>query len=267
MSDRRSIESKADSLERRSEEENLMLEKESDELEVLEEVFDRFTREGIDKLMRKNVINKIHGVIKAGKEARVYWGEAPNEDELAIKIYYTTTADFRRGMMKYIEGDPRFKKIKRGTHSLIYMWTQKEFKNLQLCERAGMNTPKPITFNKNILVMTFIGSDGIPAPLLREVSLDYPEEFYMDLLSELRLLYTGARLVHGDLSEYNIMIWNKIPVIFDLSQALLVTHPLSDELLQRDISNVNKYFKRLGMDTAENDKLEQWVKGGTKNLY
>jgi RIO kinase 1 len=267
MSDRRSIESKADSLERRSEEENLMLEKESDELEVLEEVFDRFTREGIDKIIRRNVIDKIHGVIKAGKEARIYWGEAPSGDELAIKIYYTTTADFKRGMIKYIEGDPRFKKIQRGTRSLIYMWTQKEFKNLQLCDKANVNTPKPIAFNKNILVMTFIGSDGVPAPLLREVSLDDPGKFYLDLLSELRLLYTGARLVHGDLSEYNIMVWNEVPVIFDLSQALLVTHPISDELLQRDISNVNTYFKRLGVVIAENDKLEQWVKGGAKDLY
>lgn len=267
MSDRGSIEREADAIERRYEEESLMLKKRQEEFKVIEEVFDRLTLEGVYKLMHRKTIDRIHGVIKAGKEARIYWGEDPDGAELAIKIYYTTTADFRRGMLKYIEGDPRFKRLRKDPRSIIYTWTQKEFKNLQLAEEAGVNAPRPITFYRNILVMSFIGRDGVPAPLLREVDTADPETFYRRLLQEMRLLYTGARLVHGDLSEYNIMVWEEVPVIFDVSQAVLTAHPLSDALIRRDIGNVNAYFRKLGVEVADAEAMERWVKGGAEDLY
>mgnify|MGYP001035980991 CR=1 FL=1 len=267
MSDREHIERGADAIERRYEEESLMLEKRSEEFKVIEEVFDRPTLEGVYKLMRRGTIDRIHGAIKAGKEGRIYWGEGPEGAELAIKIYYTATADFRRGMLKYIHGDPRFKRVRRDPRSIIYTWTQKEFKNLQRAEEAGVNAPRPIAFYRNILVMSFIGSDGLPAPLLREIELVDPEAFYRLLLREMRLLYTGAGLVHGDLSEYNIMVWEDAPVIFDVSQAVLKVHPLSDALIRRDIGNVNAYFRRLRVEVADAERMERWVRGGAEDIY
>lgn len=267
MSGRDRVEREAEAAERRYEEESLMLDKRQEEFKVIEEVFDRPTLEGVYKLIHQKVIDEIHGVIKAGKEARIYWGKDPEDRELAIKIYYTSTADFRKGMMQYIQGDPRFKRVRRSSvRNVIYTWTQKEYKNLQLAEEAGVNAPRPIAFNRNILVMTFIGHDGVPAPLLREVELSDPDEFYSELIREVRLLYTGAGLVHGDLSEYNIMVWQEAPIIFDVSQALLTNHPLSESLIQRDIANVNYYFGRLGVDTFEDGKLEMWVKGESEDL-
>ena len=267
MSDERAHEAEADAIERRYEEESLMLEKRSEDFKVIEEVFDRPTLEGVYRLFRKGTIDKIHGVIKAGKEARIYWGTSPEDDELAIEIYYTATAEFRRGMLKYIEGDPRFKRIKKGPRSLIYTWAQKEYKNLQKAEEAGVNAPRPIAFYRNILVMGFIGVDGVPAPLLREADPKDPENFYHRLLGEIRLLYTSANLVHGDLSEYNVMVWEDAPVVFDVSQAVLVAHPLSDALIRRDIENVNSYFSRLGVEVMDAETLETWVKGGAEGLY
>jgi len=264
LSDPGSTERAADSLERRYEEESLMLNKRSEEFKVIEEVFD--TLQGVYKLMHRRIIDRIHGVIKAGKEARVYWGRNAEDAELAIKIYYTATADFRRGMMKYIKGDPRFKRVRKDSRGVIYLWTQKEFKNLKLAEEAGVNAPRPIAFYRNILVMSFIGSDGVPAPLLREVDLADPEAFYRRLLREMRLMYTGAHLVHGDLSEYNIMVWEDAPVIFDVSQAVLKVHPMSDALIRRDISNVNAYFSRAGVEVIDAEKVELWVKGGAEDL-
>ena len=266
MSERDRIERKAEAYERHHEERDLMLTKRQENYKVIEEVFDHLTIEGIYKLIRQRVIGDIEGVIKAGKEARIYWGTSPEQKELAIKIYYTSTADFRKGMLKYIEGDRRFKRIKKSPRGIIYTWTQKEFRNLQAAVESGVNAPRPIAFNRNILVMTFIGEDGIPAPLLREVDLEDPTEFYKMILLELKLLYTKASLVHGDLSEYNIMVWEGKPVIFDVSQALLIEHPLANSLLQRDIKNVNAYFKRLGADIIESEKVETWVKGGSENL-
>ena len=266
MSDRRQIDKEADRIERRYEEESLMLEKRSEKFKVVDEVFDRLTREGVDKLIRRKVIERIHGVIKAGKEAHIYWGETPDGAELAIKIYYTATAEFRRGMMKYIDGDPRFRRVRKDLRSIIYTWTRKEFKNLKLAEKAGVNAPRSIAFYRNILVMSFIGRDGIPASLLREVDPVDPEAFYKGLLREMRLLYTRAGLVHGDLSEYNIMVWEEEPVIFDISQAVLKAHPMSDALIRRDIDNVNAYFNKLGVEVIDAEKMERWVKGGAEDL-
>lgn len=266
MSDRERMEEKAEAAERSREERDLMLNKRQEDYKVIEEVFDRLTVEGIDKLMRRGTIKDIEGVIKAGKEARVYWGIGPEDEELAIKIYYTTTADFRKGMLKYIEGDRRFKRVRRTPRGIVYTWTQKEYKNLQLADEAGVNGPKPIAFNRNILVMSFIGDDGVPAPLLREVDPEDPEAFYLKLLEEARLFYTKAGLVHGDLSEYNIMVWEDSPVIFDVSQALLIEHPLAAPLLKRDISNVNTYFGRLGVDVVDSRDVEMWVKGESEDL-
>jgi RIO kinase 1 len=256
------IERKAEKLQRNYEETALMLNKNQEEFNVSEAVFDRPTLEGILSLIQHKKIDKIKGVLKAGKEAHVFWGTAPDSAEIAIKIYYTTTSEFRKGMMKYIEGDPRFKHIRSDNKSLVYAWAQKEYSNLQLTQQAGVNSPRPIAFLKNILVMTFIGTDGVPAPLLRELPLDDPIDFYDRLTDEMRALYQKAGLVHGDLSEYNIMVWEKKPVIFDLSQAMLINHPLAPSLLQHDVETVNAYFTRLGVQVYDNKELLEWVKSG-----
>ena len=266
MSDRERIEKRAEALERKHEEENLMLSKNQEEFKVIEEVFDRLTLEAIYKLFHQRVIDQIEGVVKAGKEARVYWAKDPDGAELAIKIYYTSTAEFRKGMMQYIQGDPRFKRIRRSPRSIIYTWTQKEYKNLKLAYDANVNSPRPIAFRRNVLVMAFIGEDGIPAPLLRETDPEDPQQFYMTLIEEMRRLYLKAGLVHGDLSEYNIMVWNNNPVIFDVSQAMLVSHPISEALIKRDIGNVNSYFRRRNVDVIDEEQLEKWITGESENL-
>ena len=114
--------------------------------------------------------------------------------------------------------------------------------------------------------MSFIGTDGVPASLLREVDPVDPEAFYRQLLREMRLMYTGAGLVHGDLSEYNVMVWEEAPVIFDVSQSVVIAHPMSDTLIRRDIGNVNAYFSRLGVETFDAKTMERWVKGGAEDL-
>jgi RIO kinase 1 len=78
----------------------------------------------------------------------------------------------------------------------------------------------------------------------------------------MRTLYQKAGLVHGDLSEYNVMVWEKRPIIFDLSQAVLKQHRLATELLVHDVETVNAYFVRLGVEVYDNEALEEWVKSG-----
>lgn len=247
MSFKKIVNKRLSKKEREYETEQLMKEKRSEEYEVLEEVFDRSTLMVIYDFLNKGVINEIYGVIRAGKESRVYWGKDAEGKELAIKIYLTVSAEFRKGILKYIEGDYRFKGVKKDTRSLIFAWAQKEFRNLEQAIAAKVRVPKPIAVRNNVLIMEFIGKDGIPAPSMKELPPKKPEKIYKALLEYLRRLYFKAELVHGDLSEYNIMIWNGRPVIFDISQAVPISHPMADFLLRRDLTNLNKYFSRLGI--------------------
>jgi RIO kinase 1 len=214
---------------------------------VLEEVFDRSTLMVIYDFLNKGTISEIHGVVEAGKESRVYWGKDKDGNELAIKIYLTVSAEFRKGILKYIEGDPRFKGLRRDTRSLIFAWAQKEFKNLEQATAAKIRVPKPITVRNNVLIMEFIGKNGVNAPSMKELPPKHPEKIYGTLLAYLRRLYKKAELVHGDLSEYNIMIWKGRPVLFDMAQAVPTSHPMADFLLRRDLTNLNKFFTRLGI--------------------
>jgi RIO kinase 1 len=232
----------------------LMKEKRSEEYEVLEEVFDRSTLMLIYEFMNKGTINEIHGVVRAGKESRVYWGKDKNGKELAIKIYLVVSSEFRKGLLKYIEGDPRFKGLKHDTRSLIFAWAQKEFKNLELAARARVRVPKPIAVKNNVLIMEFIGENGEGAPSLKEKKPKNPAKIYEQLLTYIQMLYRKAELVHGDLSEYNIMIWRGKAVIFDMSQAVPLVHPMADFLLHRDLTNLNKYFSRLGVKVPSVDE-------------
>jgi RIO kinase 1 len=261
VSFRKHVEKRLSRKEKTYETERLMKEKRSEEYEVLEEVFDRSTLMVIYDFLNKGIIDEIYGVVKAGKESRVYWGKDKQGNELAIKIYLTVSAEFRKGMLKYIEGDPRFKGVRHDTRSLVFAWAQKEFRNLQQAVAAKVRVPKPIAVKKNVLIMEFIGKKGVGAPSMKEQSPKNPEKVYKTLLTYLRRLYRKAELVHGDLSEYNVMIWRGHLVLFDVSQAVPLSHPLADSLLLRDLENMNRYFSRLGVEVVSVDKCYERVTG------
>ncbi len=233
----------------------------SSERATLEEVFDQATLMVIYGFLNSGVLYEVHGVVNAGKEARVYWGKNKEGKELAVKIYLTASAEFRKGMLKYIEGDYRFKGVKRDTRSLIFAWAQKEFRNLEQANRAKVRVPKPVAVKNNVLVMEFIGKNGVNAPSLKEHSPSNPEKVYNKLLTYLERLYLKAGLVHGDLSEYNIMMWKGSPVIFDMSQAVPTSHPMAKFFMQRDLTNVNTFFSRLGVKVLSVDEIYKKVVG------
>ena len=145
------------------------------------------------------------------------------------------------------------------------MRVEKEFKNLELATASNVRVPKPIKAKNNVVIMEFIGKNGVSAPLLKEQPPEKSGETYKILLTYLRQLYQKAKLVHGDLSEYNIMIWNDQPVLFDLSQAVLLTHPLANSLLKRDLTNLNRYFKLLGVTVPSIEECYRRVTINVKN--
>jgi RIO kinase 1 len=233
----------------------------SAERATLEEVFDQSTRMVVFSFLSSGIINEVNGVVSAGKEARIYWGTDKEGKDLAVKIYLTSSAEFRKGMLKYIQGDYRFKGVKHDTRSLIYSWAQKEFRNLEQAMKAKVRVPRPIGVTKNVLVMEFIGKEGTSAPSLKEQPPKNPDKVYRLLLTYLDRLYRKADLIHGDLSEYNIMMWKNRPILFDMSQSVPSSHPLARTLLERDIANVNRFFSRLGVKVTPKEAAYRLVTG------
>ena len=233
----------------------------ANERATVEEVFDQTTRLIVFKLLNDGVLYEVNGVISSGKEARVYGGKTRDGKDLAVKIYLTSSAEFKKGILKYIEGDPRFKNVKRDTRSLFAVWAQKEFRNLEEAGQAKVSVPRPIIVKSNVLVMEFIGKDGASAPSLKEALPENPERVYKLLITHLKRLYQKAKLVHGDLSEYNILMWKGKPVIIDMSQSVSIQHPMADIMLTRDLNNLNRFFNKLNVNTIPIEELQKQVVG------
>ena len=221
---------------------------------TIQSVFDKKTLKNLNKFYINEIIEKINSdVISTGKEANVYYTRGfIDKKELAVKIYKTMVTNFK-DREEYISGEFRFRKRSKNTrtnpHKLIKVWAEKEFRNLKRIQQVGIKCPEPICIKENILVMEFIGENGIAAKRLKNVVLESNEvsEVYLKILNMMRILFVKARLVHGDLSEFNLLYFENEIIMIDVSQSIEDNHPMAIEFLKRDIYNMNYYFKNLGV--------------------
>lgn len=233
--------------------------KDADQFKVEGSVFDDATLAALYKLVQDGHIEAFGGPLSAGKEANVY-NALGAEGEVAVKIYRINTSDFRQ-MSQYLEGDPRFsdvgskqQQVGSSKKSVVLAWVQKEFANLRRARKAGVRTPEPIAVQRNVLVMEYLGTDAKRAPTLAEARLENPETAF-EVVREYMVRLYRAGLVHGDLSEYNILVHQGELCIIDLGQAVTVHHPNSREFLERDCENVASFFQRQGLDVTGDDLL------------
>jgi RIO kinase 1 len=233
--------------------------KDDDEFKVVEGVIDGPTLKVLYKLLSRGSVNKIHGSISTGKEANVYTGEDDDGTPVAVKIYRMSTAE-SHWMREYIVGDPRFKKVGKRSRSLIPQWALKEYKNLKRYHEAGVRVPEPIDIERNVLVMSFVGDveSGTPASLIRNVEIPSPIDTFDEIITMIEFGYKDAGLVHGDLSEYNIL-WSDGPVFIDVSQAVLVGHERASQYLLRDIQNITNYFRKLGVAAEDPKDIVKYI--------
>ena len=215
--------------------------KDANMFKVKENVFDEVTLLALYKLVHKKWFSVIGGSISTGKEANVFYGE--REDvPLAIKIYRIQSANFTT-MSSYITGDRRFSHVKKSRKDLIFAWTRKEFSNLVRARDAGIPVPEPLVWDRNILIMSFLGEGECPFPQIRNVTLSEPAEEYDAIMNMIDILYKKAELVHGDLSEFNILYGDK-PYLIDMGQSVTRDHPRALQFLMRDIRNINRFFQK-----------------------
>ncbi len=232
------------------------------ELAALEEVFDKSTLMCLYKMFNEGVIKSFHGIISSGKEARVYGGEDSSGNPLAIKIYLTLTTEFRKTRAKYLMGDPRFPTPKfKDVKKIVNLWASKEFKNLKEAYEADVNVPKPIYWRKNIVIMEFIGENFTPAPTLKDLR-NITEDIYKKVLAEVKKLYKSAKLVHADLSEYNVILQPDMHIlIIDWPQYVRNNHPNAEQLLKRDLRNILTFFRKKRLLKANLDEVFAYVTG------
>lgn len=234
-----------------------MLRKDSDTLKVRDNVFDEPTLKTLYTLSNKGIVEALGGSISTGKEANVFLAEGENNSDVAIKIYRIASSTFN-SMEKYILGDPRFRNIRHSKRDIIFAWTKKEERNLIRAREAGIRAPMPIVSERNILVMEFLGENEQPYPQLRDFTLDKEQaQKVFDTVSEyIEKLYVKANLVHGDLSEYNIIMDpNSVePIFIDMGQSVTLEHPRAREFIIRDIENIVRYFRKYGIK-ADPDQM------------
>ena len=158
---------------------DLKTNKTGDERQTDAEVFDKQTLLVIYDFMTAGYVDSVHYTISTGKEGNVFYVTDEDDQPFALKIFRTSTSTFKR-VSKYIEGDPRFKGLCGNRRKLIYAWTNKEFKNLQRYHVNGIRVPEPIEFEKNCLLMEYIGDKNGPAPLLKDAELKRPNMTYKE---------------------------------------------------------------------------------------
>ncbi|ODN03677.1 Serine/threonine-protein kinase RIO1 [Orchesella cincta] len=230
---------------------------------TVEQVLDPRTRMILYKLLSSGKIVSIDGCISTGKEANVYHATGPDNSALAIKIFKTSILTFK-ARDKYVSGEFRFRQgyCKKNPRKMVRLWAEKEFRNLQRIHTTGM-------IKSHVLVMDFIGEDGWPCPLLKDVKFNEIEfndneqnsdqvaaetsendpvlnlvaNLYKQCLVILYRLFNHCKLVHADFSEFNLILKdNKELYVIDVSQSVEHDHPRSLDFLRHDIKNVQEFF-------------------------
>ena len=158
-------------------------------------------------------------------------------------------------MREYLDGDPRFESIGSDKKKVVVAWTKQEFANLKRAMAGGVRVPEPIAIERNVLVMEYLGGENQRARRLNEVEVENPETAYEVVREYMRRLYRSG-LIHGDLSEYNIVVHERELCLLDLGQAVTVHHHNSRDLLERDCHNVAAFFRRQGAEIDDDDVLE-----------
>ena len=220
---------------------------------TIEQVMDPRTRMILFKLLNRRFIDSIDGCVSTGKEANVYHCTSEQGQSLACKIFKTSILVFK-DRDKYVTGEFRFRHGygRKNPRKMVRTWAEKEMRNLTRLHNAGISCPTPILLRSHVLLMSFVGENSWPAPRLSDVEISESKarQLYFDLALDIRKIYHVCKLVHGDLSEYNLLYDNGRAVIIDVSQSVEHDHPNALGFLRKDITNVSNFFRKKGVSNV-----------------
>ena len=228
-------------------------------------------RSGIDHLLAEGVISEVIARLKSGKEADVYVVRC-GQDIRCAKVYKEANKRSFRQAVDYTENRKvrnsrqaraMAKGTRYGREAQEEAWQNAEVDALYRLARAGVRVPKPYNFHTGVLLMELVTDEhGNAAPRLNDVEFT-PEQARAHFQTLLRqvVLMLCAGVIHGDLSEYNILVGGEGPVIIDLPQAVdAAGNNHAKAMLERDVANLRSYFGRFAPEllTTEYGK-EIWA--------
>ncbi len=190
-------------------------------------------------LVEKNKISQLGPLIGKGKESDVYSCMDDHKNIYALKIYRIGRTSFKN-IKKYRDliGE------KRKHLSWLYinrLAAEKEFRALTQINSLNLDTPKPVAFNRHILVMEYLRGKE----LAYYKDIDDPLYIFEEILTQIRIIFKSAHLIHGDLGEFNVVVDEEGKIlIIDWLQSIPSDHPNAGLILKKDIQNLCNYFRK-----------------------
>ncbi|MBI9044856.1 MAG: hypothetical protein JEZ06_10240 [Anaerolineaceae bacterium] len=209
-------------------------------------------------------------LIRGGKEASVYLckgNQSSKQDYLAAKVYRPRRFRNLRKDHLYREGRERLDESgnvitndgmlyamkKKSTYGLQLMhqsWISHEFETMKILHAAGADIPTPYACDHNAILMDYFGAEGMPAPTLNEVdlSISEAEQLFKRVIENVEIMLAN-RIVHGDLSAYNILYWEGDLCLIDFPQAISPDQNHNAyRIFTRDITRICDYFTHQGVN-------------------
>lgn len=218
----------------------------------------------LQPLVDDGLIDEVEGQLMSGKEAQVYVVRSHGERRCAKVFKEAKQRSFKQAV-QYQEGRKvrnsrrsraMAKKTRYGQKEQEQAWLNAEVDALYRLAAADVRVPKPYGFVDGVLLMEMIAdAEGLTAPRLDDVTLtaEQARAYYAKILGDIvRMLYAG--LIHGDLSEFNVLLSADGPVIIDLPQAVDAAGNNSAEMMfERDVDNMRRYFGRFAPELLTTD--------------
>jgi len=210
----------------------------------------------LNKLVTSDIIGSFGRPLGVGKEADVFEGLTPTGELVAIKIHRLGRISFRQ--------TKRTRSYTADKHHLSWLYAsrlaaEKEYEALTTLYPLKVAIPKPYGHNRHIIVMEKIIGDDLS--IVKE--LPHPEKIFEELFENIAKIYHEGQIIHGDLSEFNIIITLKYkPLIIDWPQWLSISHPNALFYLTRDVTNLCNFFgKKFNLHSEPEFLVKKITKG------
>jgi RIO kinase 2 len=216
---------------------------------------------GIDALalhffVGRGLISGMGRAIGMGKESDVY--EVINDSGIrsVIKFYRIGRISFRatRAKRSYSKSEAHHQWLEINIEAAV-----KEQEGLERALTAGVSTPQFIARNRHAILMSEV--EGLMLHECKKDDIEQPKLLLKEILQNARKAYLKAKMINGDLSEYNILFDGQRPWIIDWPQYVELDHPNASEILSRDVENVVEYFQRKFEIETDLSRAVQYVKG------
>jgi len=233
----------------------------------------------LQPLVDDGMVDEVLYQLMSGKEAQVYVVRCGDQLRCAKVFKEAQKRSFKQAV-EYQEGRKvrnsrraraMSKKTRYGQKEQEDAWLNAEVDALYRLAAAGVRVPEPLGFVDGVLLMELVtDEDGRAAPRLDDVTLtpEQARDYHARVITEIvRMLCAG--LIHGDLSEFNVLVDSQGPVIIDLPQAVNAAgNNNAERMLERDVDNMRRYFGRFASELLDTDYgREIWSLYESGNLH